>query len=343
MAQRTFPLDGIEYYSADMRMFHAGRTGGVINYTGDDFGVSDVSGMSVTIGKGAAYLKTGSDSIGGVVYANDDAYTLTIDPAGSSDRYDYIAIRYDSDENDCRLIKVKGGAAMPSPVRSETIWELILYIVKVPANVNALSGGDILDQRLNENLCGLAVDTLAQVPTQELYARFGAFMDRLEKELSGDVAGNLLDKINDLEDDFRDIRSDLNSFNTMLPEITGTITDVKNLQINSVSRDDFQWKFLGQVDGKRSVNISVPNWRERYSEFMITCTNNAAPGRVLASTVIPMYQAELSLGLDESGGASQVLYAANIVYGGGCSFITTDTIKIYSNHQNASLCILLAR
>lgn len=40
----------------------------------------------------------------------------------------------------------------------------------------------IKDVRLDENYCGLTVDTLTRVPTQELYDQFQSFYERIQKE-----------------------------------------------------------------------------------------------------------------------------------------------------------------
>lgn len=244
MAERAFPLDNTLYYANDLRLFHAGRTGGIVNYTGDDFPLVRVTGLNVTIGPGVAFLKTGEDEAGGIVYKNDEDITVRMDPPTASTRYDYIALQYDSFNNSVTLKSVRGGASMPLPVRSSGIWELILYVVQVQANVSALNGADITDTRLEENLCGLTVDTLLKIPTEGLYQQFNAFMENLKDKLGGTVAGNLQNQIDDLQDRLdaflngsgtsdsiqESIRKLQTAVNTHGSEIDGLDADLQSLQ-----------------------------------------------------------------------------------------------------------------
>lgn len=45
----AFPLDDTYYLAQDMRLFHAGRTPGILNVTGNDFQVQANSGMNLTV------------------------------------------------------------------------------------------------------------------------------------------------------------------------------------------------------------------------------------------------------------------------------------------------------
>lgn len=227
MAERAFPLDNTLYYSDDLRLFHAGRTGGILNYTGNDFSLINVSGMSVTIGKGLAFLKTGEENPGGIVYRNDENISLRFDSPTASTRYDYIAIQYDSFNNSVTMKTVRGGASMPLPVRASGIWELILYVVKISGNTSALSQSEIIDTRNEENLCGLTVDTLLKIPTDGYQRQFSAFMDELKVKLGENVAGNLQNQIDDLEDRLDEFLNGTGTGNSILDSIKKLQSDVK--------------------------------------------------------------------------------------------------------------------
>ena len=43
----AYPLDDTEYLAEDLRMFHAGRTPGLFNITGEDFEVKSAGGMNI--------------------------------------------------------------------------------------------------------------------------------------------------------------------------------------------------------------------------------------------------------------------------------------------------------
>lgn len=197
MAKTVFPLDDVNYYAKDMRVWHIGRTQGIINYTGNDLAVASASGMNISITPGAAYLFTGSEEPGGIMYHNPDTETLTVDTASSTDRYDYICIEYSESENDANAKYVKGGASQPTPIRNATTYQLIIAVIRVRANAGSITNADITDTRMKEEFCGIAIDSLARIPTDQYDAQFNAFMKSIEGVLGNDAAGNLLNLINE--------------------------------------------------------------------------------------------------------------------------------------------------
>lgn len=197
MAKTVFPLDDTNYYAKDMRVWHIGRTQGIINYTGNDLAVSSAGGMNVSITPGASYLFTGTDDPGGAIYHNPDTQTLTVDTASSTDRYDYICVEYNESENDASVKYVKGSGSQPRPLRNATTYQLIIAVIRVRASAGSITNEDITDTRMKEEFCGLAVDTLARIPTDQYDAQFNAFMKSIEDILDKDTAGNLLNLINE--------------------------------------------------------------------------------------------------------------------------------------------------
>lgn len=178
----AYPLDNTEYLAEDLRMFHAGRTPGLFNITGEDFKVKIAGGMNISVSNGLAFLKTSSDGIGGIVYSPKDEITLTATVATNYTRYDYVAIRYDKISNSCGLVYQEGTQSMPTPIRNLEQYELIIAIVVLKASAGEITPEMIQDVRLDENYCGLTVDTLTRVPTQELYNQFQSFYERIQKE-----------------------------------------------------------------------------------------------------------------------------------------------------------------
>ena len=178
----AYPLDNTEYLAEDLRMFHAGRTPGLFNITGEDFEVRTAGGMNISVSNGLAFLKTSSDGIGGIVYSPKVETTLTATIATNYTRYDYVAIRYDKISNSCGLVYQEGTQSMPTPIRNLEEYELIIAIVALKASAGEITQEMIQDVRLDENYCGLTVDTLTRVPTQELYDQFQSFYERIQKE-----------------------------------------------------------------------------------------------------------------------------------------------------------------
>lgn len=199
MAKTCFPLDDTNYFAKDVRLWHIGRTHGIINHTGNDLYVKAAGGMNVTLGPGYLYMYTGSKDPGGFIYGNDEEESLSGPPANAYVRYDYICIEYDESQNDAFAKYVTGGREMPTPVRNETQFQEIVAVIRVKANASEISNEDIIDTRMNEDYCGLAVDMLSKIPTDQYYEQFMAFMKTIEGILGEDEAGNLLNLINEIK------------------------------------------------------------------------------------------------------------------------------------------------
>ena len=178
MTQRAYPLDDTEYLAEDVRLFHVARTTGIFNATGDDLRVSSDNTMNVNVSKGYAFLLTAKDGIGGITYGNSGTEALTVATAESTTRYDYIAVRYASATNTCELTYVKGSSTKPTaPVRTASIYEIILAIIKVRTEASEITADDIEDVRLNETFCGLVTDGTERIPTEGFDAQFKQFME----------------------------------------------------------------------------------------------------------------------------------------------------------------------
>lgn len=215
MTQRCYPLDDTDYYAEDVRLFHIGRTAGVINATGEDFDTTAGIGMQSIVDEGYAYLKTGTLKKGGTVYGNDAPVTFNHAPADALlDRYDAIVLRYNRVENKGKLVLVKGSTASEptkyKPIRNTDNYELVIKYVLIRHGISAITNDLIEDAIMDEEVCGLAVDTLAKIPTQQYDRQIKAFVEENEKYilqwfesikgmLDGDIGVKLSTKIADLE------------------------------------------------------------------------------------------------------------------------------------------------
>ena len=244
----AYPLDDTEYLAEDLRMFHAGRTPGLFNITGEDFEVKSAGGMNISVSNGLAFLKASSDGVGGIVYSPKDETTLTATVATNYTRYDYVAIRYDKISNSCGIVYQEGTQSMPTPIRNLEQYELIIAVVALKASAGEITQEMIQDVRLNESYCGLTVDTLTNVPTQELYNQFQSFYERIQKEneefqnsnnekfskwfasvkdtLDSDTAGKLMNRIANVEQMLMN-----NHFTTILLSDDGTLVDENGQEI----------------------------------------------------------------------------------------------------------------
>lgn len=148
--------------------------------------------------------------------------TVTFDVADAAPRIDTVVLQrhLGADVRNIRTAVHKGVAAAspsaPALTRDNTVWELGLANILIPANSTAIAQSRITDTRLNTDRCGIVASIMGEVDTSALYAQiqadmagfkaneqaaFSAWFAGLQTDLSGDVAGNLLNKINVLETD----------------------------------------------------------------------------------------------------------------------------------------------
>ena len=168
--------------------------------TADDLRVKANGGMKVGITPGYAFLLTAENGVGGITYGNDAEVVFTVDTASTTLRYDYISVRYSKSTNKCELIYVKGSGTKPTyAVRGASQYEIILAIIQVPANAESIQARDIIDTRLDENLCGLTIDGMIKLPTDGMNAQFLDFMKFIQDKLGEDEGGKLLQMIQTLE------------------------------------------------------------------------------------------------------------------------------------------------
>lgn len=200
MTQRAYPLDDTDYYAEDVRLFHVGRTSGIFNITEDDLRVKSSGGMKVAVSPGYAFLLAAENGVGGITYGNTADVAFTVGTASTTLRYDYVSVRYTKSTNKCELVYVKGTGKKPTyAARNSSQYEIILAIIQVPANAESIQARDIIDTRLDENLCGLTIDGMIKLPTAGMNAQFLDFMKFIQDKLGEDEGGRLLLMIQNLE------------------------------------------------------------------------------------------------------------------------------------------------
>jgi hypothetical protein len=124
------------------------------------------------------YVEPGKAIIQGYAYENTtNLYLQHALPEATLDRIDRIVLRLDK-RNQSRFIKlfVLQGTAAAAPVtptlqRDEFIYELSLAQIRVRANTSTLVPADLIDERLDENLCGL-VYSLISIPTSQFQVQW---------------------------------------------------------------------------------------------------------------------------------------------------------------------------
>lgn len=144
----------------------------------------DIPGMIVSVESGTlnTIVSPGKAIIKGHLYKNTTPLTLTHNiPEATLNRIDRIVLRWDT-RNQSRFIKsyVKEGVPSATPIapvlqRDNFIYELSLAQILVRANTVQLLESDLVDERLDENLCGLATWN-PKVPTGQFQKQWDEFM-----------------------------------------------------------------------------------------------------------------------------------------------------------------------
>lgn len=122
--------------------------------------VTAAGGLNISVGVGHAKL-------GGAWFENTSAYTIKLDSAGSTDRYDAVIIRND-DSEDVRepSIYISSSTTVPTAdilTRNDSIYEICVAYIKVPALAIEITADNITDTRLDGSMCDVMTGVGAMV------------------------------------------------------------------------------------------------------------------------------------------------------------------------------------
>ncbi|GIO27721.1 hypothetical protein [Ornithinibacillus bavariensis] len=177
------PGDPRKYQSADFADYFGNVLSTGLLHT------NELPGMQVSVGTGLnTVVSPGKAIMQGYAYENTTMLTLEHSlPEIMLDRIDRIVLRLDK-RNQSRYIKlfVLQGEASENPLppeltRDEFIYELSLAQIRVRANTSSLQAQDLVDERLNENLCGL-VQSLITLPTNQFQEEWDNFFATISLE-----------------------------------------------------------------------------------------------------------------------------------------------------------------
>ena len=134
---------------------------------------------------------------------------LTVPTANPSlSRIDSVIMGLNYVEREIQLY-IKSGtvSASPSAVslqRDNDLYEMELAQITVAAGVASISQANITDMRQNTSRCGIVKGTIEQIDTTDLFAQyndaFQTWFADIQAQLSGNVATNLQNQINNLKD-----------------------------------------------------------------------------------------------------------------------------------------------
>jgi len=146
----------------------------------------------------------GQGFINGYFYENTDELSLAIDNAdGVLNRTDLIVLRWDKNEREIRLAVEKGTPASsqsaPLLKRNDDYYELELAKVLVKAGTTRITQADIIDTRLDSNVCGFVVAVIDKFDTSEFYAQLNSWIE-LFKADSVESVNELLEEVQKILD-----------------------------------------------------------------------------------------------------------------------------------------------
>lgn len=198
MAEKSFPLENTEYTAADAQLWFAMRTTGV--YAGTHLPVTAAGTMDLTMGPGIAWLHY--DMFAGIVYGNTENRTLTVGMSDAAlDRIDRVCIRLEILNNVCyAYIKQGVPSSAPEPPalqRDNVAYEISVAQIYVGVGVVAINAGDITDERLDADVCGLMSDGVTGIDTSVIQAQWEALIKELQAELQAVYEG--VEKVNIIE------------------------------------------------------------------------------------------------------------------------------------------------
>lgn len=157
MAIIAYPLNDIDYDAEDAQSYFAPRTAGIFSL-GKDYVVTSSGGMGLTVSTGRGWMKP-SEFTGFSVVSTEPTALTVAESHPTMDRYDRVVLRYDKGANTVEILLVEGAAATdakaPDIQRTDTVYELGLAIIHVPAGVFELTTDNIEDTRMDVTVCGI--------------------------------------------------------------------------------------------------------------------------------------------------------------------------------------------
>lgn len=153
---------------------------------GSDLAVKSIGGMTINVAAGSGFF-------GNKFFVNASSYSITLDQATASNRYDCIIIRADSSElvKDTTII-VKSLDHIPTIndlVRNDNVNEYCLAYVTVVAQSTAITQSAIADTRATE-LCGLICGAFEGFDSDELYTQFTAAFNEWFESIKDSLVAN---------------------------------------------------------------------------------------------------------------------------------------------------------
>lgn len=201
ISEFSFPWDsenGDREYTAEdfMRYYRSFISSGLFMEQSTNLQVVAYTGLVVKVKAGAAIID-------GSKYDNEGDIPITLTtPDGLLDRIDRIVVRWDKENRETHCVLLTGTAAeepvAPAITRTSDIKDYALADILVEAGATEITQSKITDQRMNSDICGMAVP-FATIDTSALAAQYEEWVQ--EAMAAGDAAAlELLEEMRDILD-----------------------------------------------------------------------------------------------------------------------------------------------
>ena len=241
-----------KYKSSDFAEYFSTFIGnGVFPNPSHNLLVTSNGDMTINLSAGFAWIN-------GYMYHNTDNLTLTVEYADATlKRIDRVILKCDFVNREIKAYVKKGAfATNPTPPileRNVNAYELSVADILVENGVISIQQSKITDTRLDESVCGIVTQTVREIETSELYRKLQGYIDErgqdvkgwietattqweiefttwfntIKNILDGDVAGNLANRILELENK---VGSGLTADNILMSDGSSVETSILALQ-----------------------------------------------------------------------------------------------------------------
>lgn len=146
----------------------------------------------------SVYVNAGSAFINGRFYQLTEDLKLTLDTASDKTRIDLVSLRFDKPKRQIKLRILKGAddGTMPTYAANDSLYDLILARITIPANAQYLTDSMVEDCRTFSDF-SYSLDNIKR--------NFYKWFNNLNTELEGDVAANLANRIEEVERESRSV------------------------------------------------------------------------------------------------------------------------------------------
>lgn len=265
-----YPVYDRAYMASDLReVYETFFSNGVFTDSATALKVSPGENMTVKVLPGRCCIN------GTVGYENEER-VLALQASASSDRIDTVVLRWDADI-DARSIDlyVKTGAPSDTPVRptltrSETVWELGLCDVFVPAHSLTVKAEKVTDTRLETERCGV-VAPFVQLNTDNFYDQLMqqtlSAVALAQAAIDGTIAGDLQNQI-----DGKVKKSGDRMSGVLAVEMNGVESVLGENRVAFVDGDYVGKIEMDDIGGTEVVKVEVKDFEGNYTNAMMLTT-----------------------------------------------------------------------